>query len=188
MGQYHLLVNLDKREFVHPHYLGDGLKAWEQFASGSGGTASAAVFLMVCPEPRGGGDFHEEIAGRWHGDRVVWVGDYAEPDDFEPVSAKDMELTADMIYGLCARDNDARRSIVDHVSERFAEDQNERDKTFLLAVSKNLWFENITHEVRRAMEREHGFIKYDVEESTTKYLDGSTRKSEYVDRREVQPV
>jgi hypothetical protein len=26
MGQYHLTVNLDKNEFIHPHGLGDGRK------------------------------------------------------------------------------------------------------------------------------------------------------------------
>ena len=32
MGQYWKAVNLDKREFVHPHRLGCGLKLWEQLA------------------------------------------------------------------------------------------------------------------------------------------------------------
>ena len=32
MGQYWVVVNLDKHEFVMPHRLGSGLKLWEQLA------------------------------------------------------------------------------------------------------------------------------------------------------------
>lgn len=80
MGQYHQLVNLDKREFVNPHVLGDGLKVAEQLGSGRGGVASAMVLLCCCPEPRGGGGLPKSsVMGRWHGDRVALAGDYAEP-------------------------------------------------------------------------------------------------------------
>lgn len=99
MGQYHKLVNLDKREFVHPHQLGDGLKAWEQFASGPGGIGSAMILLTVCPDPRGGGDLPEgPFMGRWHGDRVLLVGDYAESDDF------DFDTDPSLIYQLTSDD------------------------------------------------------------------------------------
>lgn len=82
MSQYHYLCNFDKKEFVHPHKLGDGLKAREQVASGPGGIGSAMIYLMVCPEPRGGGDFNpNDVMGRWHGDRVAIIGDYAEKGD-----------------------------------------------------------------------------------------------------------
>ena len=33
MGQYHPIVNLDRREFIDPHQLDVGLKAWEQLAA-----------------------------------------------------------------------------------------------------------------------------------------------------------
>ena len=86
MGQYHFLCNLDKKEFVNPHRLGDGLKVWEQCASGPGGIGSACVALLACPTPRGGGDLERcEAYGRWHGDRVALVGDYAENSDLPPV-------------------------------------------------------------------------------------------------------
>jgi hypothetical protein len=43
----------------------------------------AAVWgAITCPEPRGGGDPGKHPwVGRWHGDRVVMVGDYAEDTD-----------------------------------------------------------------------------------------------------------
>lgn len=104
MGQYHYLVNLDKHEFLHPHVLGSGLKAWEQFAAHPG-TAAPLIALLCCSNGRGGGDFFidrrsgkthsfhdcnyepdhgegdERIVGRWAGDRIALVGDYAEDGD-----------------------------------------------------------------------------------------------------------
>lgn len=86
MGQYHKFVNLTKKEFIDPHVLGDGLKAWEILANG--GCGKALVVLMCCPDRRGGGDLEEgEYVGRWHGDHVVMVGDYAEPED-HPLAAE----------------------------------------------------------------------------------------------------
>jgi hypothetical protein len=98
MGQYFYLVNLDKHEFVHPHKLGDGLKLWEQAAS-SQGMGAAAIMLLACSNGRGGGDFraddHGKVYGRWAGDHIAWVGDYAEDTDLPP------EFEAGSIYRLC---------------------------------------------------------------------------------------
>lgn len=83
MGQYHIPVNLDKREFIDPHTLGNGLKLWEQGASQFGVTAALHALLAVS-NGRGGGDYvdgHEEFIGRWGGDRIAIVGDYAEEGD-----------------------------------------------------------------------------------------------------------
>lgn len=102
MGQYHYLVNLDKREFINPHKLAVGLKACEQLGSFPS-TPQALFVLLVCSNGRGGGDlaetrgFGERIIGRWAGDRIAVVGDYAEDTDIraplhDPVSA---------IYDLC---------------------------------------------------------------------------------------
>ena len=77
MGQYHILVNLDKKEIVSPHGLGLGLKQYEQTACE--GSLSDAMYLLVMSSPaEGNGDFPmvESISGRWCGDRVVIVGDY----------------------------------------------------------------------------------------------------------------
>lgn len=81
MGQYHLIVNLDKGEYIHPHRLGDGLK-WDEQASSELGIMTALWGAITCPEPRGGGDPNAHPwLGSWHGDRVVMVGDYAEDTD-----------------------------------------------------------------------------------------------------------
>lgn len=92
MGQYHLVVNADKRQYIHPHRLGDGLKLME-FANSEGGTMTALAILLAVSNGdggRGGGDlrFSSEVVGSWGGDRIAIVGDYAEdtdlPTTFDP--------------------------------------------------------------------------------------------------------
>jgi len=95
MGQYYYVVNLTKKEFLHPHKLGDGLKLQEQLNS-TGGTMAALYLLLTCSNGRGGGDVFapatdaeltmrvEEMVGRWAGDAIAIVGDYAEDADLPP--------------------------------------------------------------------------------------------------------
>lgn len=111
MGQYHIPVNLDKREYIHPHKLGDGLKLLEQ-AFSANGTAGALVLLLAASngdDGRGGGDFYSpdftDVIGRWAGDRIALVGDYAEADDLDP------EHRAEMIYDLCRSQEGVNRQI-----------------------------------------------------------------------------
>lgn len=90
MGQYHVTVNLDKKEFIHPHQLGAGLKLREQ-TEDSGGTGDALLVLLACSNGRGGGDFPDnEIVGRWAGDRIAIIGDYTENDDIPGVNTKEV--------------------------------------------------------------------------------------------------
>lgn len=109
MGQYHLTVNLDKREFIHPHKLSNGLKLWEQFAS-EHGVKSALVMLLAVSNGRGGGDLEpdphaddpdQRVIGRWGGDRIAIVGDYVVGDDLAP------EHDAATLYARC-RDGEFR--------------------------------------------------------------------------------
>ena len=106
MGQYHRLVNMDRREFLDCHALGDGLKLAEQVSSGPGGVASALLVLLAASNGRGGGDLPDDMAteenrvvGRWAGQRIAMVGDYAEDDDF-PTREGDAKPSA--ICELCA--------------------------------------------------------------------------------------
>ena len=99
MGQYHYVVNLDKHEFLHPHALGCGLKLWEQMANHPG-TATALIPLLACSNGRGGGDLRDDdsgMVGRWAGDRIAIVGDYAEDQDLPG-----NEPPASEVYGLCS--------------------------------------------------------------------------------------
>ena len=97
MGQYHVTVNLTKREFINPHGLGCGLKLWEQIDCRAG-VPTALMALLACSNGRGSGDLEAspEVVGRWAGDRVAVVGDYAEDADLHP------EDHAGLVYSLCS--------------------------------------------------------------------------------------
>ena len=137
MGQYHIPVNLDKKEFIDTHKLGAGLKAWEQLANHPG-TGAALLVLLFSSNGRGGGDLdaitnwhgpdrkdfraagpdlsqeYQDIAsrtvGRWAGDRLAIVGDYGEVGDLPD------GLNGGDIYSLCRSSGDgAYRDITDDV-------------------------------------------------------------------------
>jgi hypothetical protein len=85
MGQYHKIVNLDKKQFLHPHTFGDGLKLME-FGQSSSGTLLGLTVLLSCSNGRGGGDIRSDsdLVGLWVGDRIAIVGDYSEAGDLAP--------------------------------------------------------------------------------------------------------
>lgn len=99
MGQYYLVVNLNKRQYLHPCRLGDGQKLLE-FADG-GATLAALAILLAKDNGRGIGDLHvappdapverwerngfervrtlhAHLVGSWAGDRIVIAGDYGD--------------------------------------------------------------------------------------------------------------
>lgn len=96
MGQYHKTYNIDKREFIHPHKIGNGLKLWEQI--GFLRSTSTALFLLLSnSNGRGGGDVPEHpMIGRWAGDRIVVQGDYVEPTDPSYISEEELESFTDI--------------------------------------------------------------------------------------------
>ena len=122
MGQYHVTVNLTKREFLNPHGLGCGLKLWEQIDTRAG-VPTALMVLLACSNGRGGGDLPDgtegtpeeispefehlarQVIGRWTGDRVAVVGDYAEREDLLP------EDDADLVYDLCGSESDRQEKV-----------------------------------------------------------------------------
>jgi hypothetical protein len=101
MGQYHLTVNLDKHEFIDPHKLGNGLKLVEQ--GGTGGIKDALHLLLAVSNGRGGGDFRvdSDMVGRWGGDRIAVVGDYAVDGDL-----KKKHKASTIYYRCCPEEDD----------------------------------------------------------------------------------
>ena len=82
MGQYHVLVNYDKKEYVSPYGIGLGAKQVEQLGAFKGTIADAMYLLVMTSPARGGGDLpRTPISGAWAGDRVMIVGDYTQDDD-----------------------------------------------------------------------------------------------------------
>lgn len=96
MGQYHVLYNTDKKEYVHAHRIDNGLKLLEQV--GFEKSTSTALFLLVAnSNGRGGGDANEhELIGRWAGDRIVVQGDYAEEGDQAYITDSERESYTDI--------------------------------------------------------------------------------------------
>lgn len=118
MGQYHSVYNLDKKECLHPHSMGDGAKLLEW---GCGGLMTAGLAVLLCnSNGRGGGDLKVErefvkqkdgnydyaeptatqlewidavkaVQGRWAGDRIVVQGDYAKEGDPAYIPSEDLE-------------------------------------------------------------------------------------------------
>lgn len=142
MGQYHLTVNLDKQEFLDPHRLGDGLKLVEQFQGANPGVRSALLALLACSNGRGGGDLpNGGIVGRWSGNRIAVVGDYAEPGDISCVDASEIYFDCQRSQQPEAADRFQLRNTVVGDEVRF--------------VGGSTVYRVIRHEGRR-VELEHG--------------------------------
>jgi hypothetical protein len=93
MGQYHKVVNIDKKQYLHPHAMGNGFKLLE-FGCDGHGTMTGLVILLACSNGRGGGDLRSdnEIIGSWAGDRIAIVGDYWEQEEAEATGVPTWEL------------------------------------------------------------------------------------------------
>lgn len=106
MGQYHIPVNLDKREFIWPHGLGDGLKLGEQIGAYAGVASALHVLLAASVRggARGGGDYEHPVAGRWAGDRIAIIGDYATDHDLPHNQVDKDDPPPSRIYALCVPD------------------------------------------------------------------------------------
>lgn len=85
MGQYFVIVNLDKKECIHPHSMSCGAKLWEICANN---ICRVLPFLLRQSNEGGGGDIQKDYkhAGRWANDRIVVVGDYDESKLYEEAS------------------------------------------------------------------------------------------------------
>lgn len=179
MGQYWIPVNLTKREFIMPHKLGSGLKLWEQLSNQPGVGAALIVLCAAQREPRGDGDFdmtenwhgperkfpehnmggapmpeeYPAVAartiGRWAGDQIAIVGDYAEDGDLAP------EHAASKIYGLC-REPEELREHVDNARAKAKRAAKGKGKAAKITAPASPFFTDITDDVCRVIEHELG--------------------------------
>lgn len=120
MGQYYIVANLDKKQFLHPHRFTDGLKLLE-FGASAGATMTGLAVLLASSNGRGGGDLHsqKEVIGSWAGDRIVIAGDYAEHGDpGEPAIGDPAPTTYD-----AAHDSGEWEDISDKVIEALLDDK-----------------------------------------------------------------
>ncbi len=73
MGQYFTIANLDKKEYLEPHWFGHGAKLPAIGRTGEGVMTGLTLLLASA----GGGWYTGgPIYGRWAGDRIAVIGDY----------------------------------------------------------------------------------------------------------------
>ena len=92
MGQYYLIVNTDKNEFVHPHSFGDGMKLGEQ--------NKTIHFLRILIGPRKNSKYKQWsiflndkelinipylLPGSWSGNKIVFAGEYNDDNLYNEV-------------------------------------------------------------------------------------------------------
>ncbi len=97
MGQYHYVVAMNGREYLHPHQLGAGLKAWEIIANPSSLCAALVGLISVKPGNGPADVGNNKSVGRWAGQRILAVGDYAEDGDIPNFDGPPLSK----IYSLC---------------------------------------------------------------------------------------
>jgi hypothetical protein len=167
--------------------MGEGAKLME-WGYGSGTMLTALAILLAVSNGRGGGDYHsnetdsslDEWVGRWGGDCIAVVGDYAEDTDLAP------EHHASAIWTACgnARDGETRsleERIAENESKRpqygdYVDGWNERERAVELIDPP---YRNISAEMRRVIQAD-GVIRFDVEEYRTRHFDGTVTTSEHV--------
>lgn len=131
MGQYHHLVNVDKKEVVNPHGLGLGLKQWEHIGTPAS-LADAMYMLMMTSPYRGGGDLPQtEISGRWTGDRVLVLGDYTEDSDVPSIPN----------VGSLYSESDGYTDITDMVAQAF-------ETVFRIRIEGDGWKQRVNLETQ----------------------------------------
>lgn len=151
MGQFYLVVNIDRKEYINPHKLGDGLKLLE-FGCSAIGTLTALAVLLVDGNGRGGGDLHSDnpVIGSWAGDRIVIAGDYADGGKF---MSKEWKYDLQKIANKC-----------------FSESHQRKDKVnlFYLAYEK---FTDISYKVVKAM-ADDKYMKKKLSETESWFTEG----------------
>ena len=91
MGQYFIVANTTRQEFLHPHKFGEGLKFLE-FTTGDFGVMHGLAHLLA-QSSDGVAIDDPEITGRWIGDNVVIVGDYETNGEYLIVAKEPSTIT-----------------------------------------------------------------------------------------------
>lgn len=125
MGQYHMIVNISKQEFLTPRTFTDGSKLME-FGSSGGGTMLALAWLLK---------------NDWNGDYISIVGDYGEADDNDQKLLKDfgIELGNSSFYSILSSIENGvpdKRYFTKDFSIKTAADRATIDQVALATASK----------------------------------------------------
>ncbi len=92
MGQYYIIVNTDKNEFIHPHSFGDGMKLGEQ------NKIIHLLRILIGPRKNCGNKLWSYILndreaikisyllpGSWSGNKIVFAGEYNDDNLYNEV-------------------------------------------------------------------------------------------------------
>ena len=99
MGQYYLVVNKTKKQFLNPHAFHDGAKAWEIIANA--GILKGLGYLLITSDEGGGGDLKENpLVGYRAGDEIIIVGDYDSSKLHEEAYTTYTDISSSVIAAL----------------------------------------------------------------------------------------
>lgn len=140
MTQYHKVVSLTAREFIHPHRLGDGLAADEHDM-----TVWALHAAMVDPTPPILAGNPGNWQGRWYGHHVVVIGDAAGPDHAGVPAS-------DLLFSACCSREEFDETII--YKRQYPEMQDDAER--MLALGR---FHDVSHLAREWLQVRHD-IRY----------------------------
>ena len=99
MGQYFMAVNTTKREFLHPHKFGSGMK-FQEFTNDPMSLLTGMAHLLAQSSDGVARD-NPDITGRWIGDNVLIVGDYDESKLFDIAYDCYTDISDKVIEHMC---------------------------------------------------------------------------------------
>ena len=99
MGQYFLAVNTTKKEFLHPHKFGSGMK-FQEFTNDPMSLLTGMSHLLAQSSDGVTRD-NPDITGRWIGDNVLIVGDYDESKLFDIAYDCYTDISDEVISHIC---------------------------------------------------------------------------------------
>ena len=99
MGQYFVVANVTKKEMLHPHKFGSGLKFLEFTLDGFSVMSGLAHLLAKSTDGVTAFD-NDEITGRWIGDHIEIVGDYDESDLYGVASNEYDDISKEVIQHM----------------------------------------------------------------------------------------
>lgn len=115
MGQYFIAVNTTKREWIHPHRFGDGLKFPELCSSGYGFLAGLATLIKQTNDPVD----DLPIVGSWAGDNITLPGDYDSRQIYHDAMDSYRDVSFDVLAAM-VRDPYVRASLLEATEWRRA--------------------------------------------------------------------
>jgi hypothetical protein len=163
MGQYWYVVNLDKKEFIHPHKLGCGLKLWEQLANHP---STGSALLILCAHPkgvgRGGGDF--DIEKNWSGPERVFPRDNCQPgpmpEEYHKIARRTIGRWAGdriMLIGDYSEKSDSKKYDLHEIYELCTDSVSEASECLKRKFKVSELYKDISEDVCAVIEHElHG--------------------------------